>query len=344
MARVLWLSNETPDPQGQGGQRRQFFQISSLKHAGHAVTVVSLAGLQTDDELRKISTVRRTRTHIAGRFRSPIHDSLLRRLATSPWDLVVVAHTESWPTFLPLLEKVSAPVWVDLHNVLGHQDGQQTAWWRVEEDILRRADVVSICSVQEESRVRAQHHFHTAALRLMPHGVESSEWTAVRRPAERPVVKTFGSWGWGPNRRGLDWLIREVWPHVGIDQARLEIAGSAAELPRDRLPNIDFVGRVPRLDAWLADAWAVVVPVLDGVGAPVKYLEALASRAPVISTSDGSPSHQERALLVSDDPRQWALTLRRLLHGSPPKDTTMQVDDVSWLSASDPLLSHLEGR
>lgn len=101
---------------------------------------------------------------------------------------------------------------------------------------------------------------------------------------------------------------------------------------------VDFVGRVPSLAEWIADAWVVVVPVIGGVGAPVKYLEALATGAPVISTTDGAPTGADGAVLVSDDPESWVKCLRSLLDGNPPPDSEFQLESFSWASTTSPLL------
>lgn len=55
MVAVHWVSNETPDQFGQGGQRRQFFQIQTLVEAGHTVRVVTLAGQQDDTSVRAVA-------------------------------------------------------------------------------------------------------------------------------------------------------------------------------------------------------------------------------------------------------------------------------------------------
>ena len=85
---VLWYSNETPDVHGQGGQRRQYFQIRSLVDAGHDVTVVSLAGEQDDASIRSLTEVRRLPGPAAGRrvpprLRPRRARGLLRRASTA---------------------------------------------------------------------------------------------------------------------------------------------------------------------------------------------------------------------------------------------------------------------
>lgn len=343
MAEVLWLSNETPDRNGQGGQRRQFFQLQEVSRAGHQVTLCSLDGPQDDTAVRQLATVLRTKTHWRGRVRRPGHRRLLDRLAEGRWDALVLAHTESWPTFRDVVTPARAPIWVDLHNVLGHDiHRRRTPWAAVEEAICGAAGVVSVCSDQERERLQEQQHDIRAQLTVMHHGIDPAEWTTPRTPARMPVVKLFGNWAWGPNARGLEWFLTEVWPAVEVAGARCEIAGSGVVLPRDTR-DVRFVGRVPALDAWTSNAWAIAVPVMGGVGAPVKYLEALATRAPVLSTPDGAPSASDAAALVSADPTRWAQALQTVLT-RPGGPVTTHVDEstFTWKNASAPLLRWLE--
>lgn len=346
MSKVLWLSNETPDQGGQGGQRRQFFQIRELARAGHRITVCCLSGSQEDLGLRAHADVVRTRTHWRGRVPRVAHQRLLRQLAAQEWGAVVLAHTESWPTFEGLIQAVPAPSWVDLHNVLGMDvSSRRTEWADVEHQICVKAAIVSVCSEAEQSRLLDQQPHPDAHLTVMPHGIDPGEWQAPRRPSEQPVVKLFGNWAWGPNRRGLEWFLSQVWPRLETTTARCLIAGSGADIPAGCRDSVTFVGRVPSLDVWTSDAWAVAVPVVGGVGAPVKYLEAVATHAPVLSTPDGAPTARHAAALVSADPQAWTSTLDALLgQSSPPPDTHVDLQELSWKKATAPLLRWLAER
>lgn len=345
MKRVLWLSNETPDPHGQGGQRRQFFQIREVARAGIPVTVCSLQGNQDDAALRQYADVIRTRTHWRGRFPRPGHHRLLRSLSSQDWAAVVLAHTESWPTFSFLLRRTVTPSWVDLHNVLGLDvDGRVTPWAKVEREICSSASMVSVCSEVEATRLRRQQPTIIGNLVDLPHGINLSEWQARRVPSKEPLVKLFGNWAWGPNRRGLEWFLTQVWPGLAEIGARCEIAGTGAVIPPTSR-DVTFVGRVPYLDTWTCDAWAIAVPVLGGIGAPVKYLEAVATRAPVLSTPDGAPNAHHAALLVSLDPHAWTSALNTLLgRDTPPRDSDIDLREFSWAAATAPLLAWLAER
>lgn len=344
MSRILWLSNETPDIHGQGGQRRQYFQIRELARAGHRVTLCTLAGPQEDASIRRHATVLRTASHWRGRIPRISHIRLLRKLLAQEWDLVIVAHTESWRTFGSALKTLRSRVWVDLHNVLGKSpDGLDTAWTPVETEICSTATVVSVCSEKEKERLLQQQPELSAELMVMGHGVDPEEWGAPRQPRAAPVVKLFGNWAWGPNQRGLEWFLREVWSRVASEGLACEIAGSGAHIPPEFQDSVHFVGRVPSLDQWACDAWVIAVPVIDGVGAPVKYLEAVATRAPVISTPDGAPIAPHAAALVSAEADAWVSEMNLLLgRGHPPVDNAVNIDDLSWERATSPLLRWLE--
>ena len=159
MTSVLWYSNETPDVRGQGGQRRQYFQIRSLVEVGHDVIVVSLAGEQDDTSIRALTDVRRLpgpgrwgrlppprrRDHASGFF-----DTIRR-------DRVVVAHIESWLHLRRRRISLHRPQLLDLHNVFSswyetqRQRRPSAGWRRLELAAAREFDQVSVCSARERT-------------------------------------------------------------------------------------------------------------------------------------------------------------------------------------------------
>jgi len=306
---ILWFSLETPDRHCQGGQRRQYFQIESLVRDGHDLRVLTLAGEQDDRSLRELVPVRRLDL-TSGSHRASLREKagLVLHLLRHRWSGVVVAHSESWPLGQRIAGLARAPVFVDLHNV--HSSWYRAAgdlersahFERIESDLLRRADVVTVCSRRESERLPGSN----ATVVVMPHGIDETEWRQGPSGQPRSIVKAFGNWSWQPNRVGLAWFLERVWPAVQTRRPELtcEIAGAAPEWPA--LPaGVRMVGRVPSIAEFVHDASAVVVPVVGGVGAPLKYAEALVSGVPVIATGEAAHGLEVLGGLVRDDPSEW---------------------------------------
>ncbi len=158
-----------------------------------------------------------------------------------------------------------------------------------------------------------------------------------------PVVKLFGNWAWAPNEAGLRWFLEEVWPRREERESwACQIAGTGVVGPLP--PGVVAVGRVESLSDFLADATVVAVPVRNGVGAPVKFAEALASGAPVLASLAGAPNLASLAACVSDEPSHWAHTLTDVLRrpdhyesvGRHARETVLR--DGSWPTVSSPLI------
>ena len=353
--RVLWVSNETPDPSGQGGQRRQYHQIRTLVRAGHQVVVSTLNGPQDPASIAALTEIQRATPMLRGRIPNPAHRVRLRRLAARRWDRIVVAHTESWPTWAPLLQLSSAPTLVDMHNVLSawHAAAGRTdvaEQWRAVEDQIIRSAAVSVCSTKE-----AQSLGDTGGtLLVVPHGLDPTEWALPPEPSATPVIKLFGNWGWEPNHQGLHWFLTQVWPRLATAGVlRCEIAGAGVDpsllsLIADDDVRLIWRGRVPSISHFLRDAWVVGVPVIQGVGAPVKFAEALASGIPVVATTDGAPSQDASYAFVSDSSDAWVRHLTSLVASPHPHrmqalDTrTLVLRELTWEHTTTPVLDWVE--
>nr|NLI51566.1 glycosyltransferase family 4 protein [Propionibacterium sp.] len=347
-AGVLWFSNETPDRFGQGGQRRQYFQIAALVADGHPVHVLSWTGPQDDSSIRRLCPV----TRIDRFARNPVRRAAavigaLLLAAARPWDCVVIAHAESWPFGRLLGRCARRPVLVDLHNVNSHwlstagDSVGASAARRTERSILRGADAVTVCADRERGFL--EQSGDASRVIVLPHGVAPDEWTT---PPVRPTatIKMFGNWGWPPNQAGLEWFLSVVWPLVRAEapEAIVEVAGTVP-------PGLCWpegsraMGRVPRLDEFCSDAAAIAVPVKAGVGAPLKFAEALASGIPVVATSEAAHGSASFGATVTDEPGEWVRALVNCLNHDPElraqalRARSQVLTKCSWAEASRPL-------
>lgn len=349
MSRILWVSTETPDRYGQGGQRRQYHQIRELVARGHDVEVLTLRNDQDDTSLRALVPVRRVR--VAWR-RWSLSENVRRmrnRIGRSECDVVVVSHVESW-WMLPEPFSLTVPVVLDVHNALSHwysarglRDEAESAR-ELEAIAFADAAAVMTCSALERDRVVDAHPDTTGKTIIAPIGIDPDEWPERTFPPAEPTVALFGTWSWHPNSLGLDWFARDVWPRVIEKEpaAKALVAGSGVTGEAEWPAGMTFVGRVPDIGDFTASAAVVAVPVIEGVGASMKFPEALMSGAPVLATTDGANGVATSPAFVSDDADQWAgyIVARirdRALAPRPNEARQFALEHLTWAKTVAPL-------
>lgn len=347
MARILWVSAETPDQGGQGGQRRQFHQIKGLIDLGHEVHVISLRSDQFVSSIREIASIRRFRVAVRGRSVRALLERMRRTIRSSDVDVIVVSHVDSrW--MLPGDIRAVRPVLLDVHNVL-------SSWYdtrgltelrddelEAEQEAFDISTAVMTCSTLEAERLRRSHPGLTLPVLVAPLGVDPREWPDEPMDREAPLVVAFGNWSWHPNHLGLQWLLDEVWPsvHAQVPGARLEIAGTGAD--RSVHPGVTVLGRIDDLAAFTARATVVAVPVFEGVGASVKFAESLATGAAVIATPDGANGTDAPPCLVSADATAWvewivARLCNRRSEPAPSPARAYALSNLTWAQAVAPI-------
>ena len=128
-----------------------------------------------------------------------------------------------------------------------------------------------------------------------------------------------------PNRSGLAFLLREVWPQVraAVPNATLAVAGTVcqglAEFGTEndlRGQGVYGLGRVDSLESEYARAAVCLVPLLVGTGIKIKLLEALGFGKAIVSTGvgiQGLESWAGETVLVADSAFSFAEAVTCLL-------------------------------
>jgi len=159
--------------------------------------------------------------------------------------------------------------------------------------------------------------------RYVPNAVDVAAIEPVTRRRDEKRVLVVGDFSYEPNRRALRFLLVDVLPQLRKLEpaARLAVAGKhAAELlPAD--DHIEHLGFVPRLAEAYAGADCVAVPLLDGGGTPLKFIEAMAYGVPVVATAvaaRGLSVRPERHYIEADGGPAFAAAIARVLEGGAP--------------------------
>jgi len=357
MARLTVLTSRLPFPPREGHQLRSWHLLKALAER-HDVRLLSF--LRADDTpddagplremLVSVDTFRipaetsrmalaaavargtlGAAPFLAAKYSAPALRARLAELAAQS-DLVHV-------DMLPLMSAIDVvpagvPVVLNAHNVehrllearanmethplarrfLGGQVPKLRAF---EQAACRRADAVLACSDDDAAALHALAP--GTRLQVVPNGVDLDANQPVTQPPAGDLV-FVGQMGWFPNRDGVEWFMRDVFPRILAHRptTRFTIVGKAQGLvaPDNVAANVTLAGFVPDLRPLVHDAAVYVVPLRAGSGTRLKVLEAMALGKAIVTTQIGSEGinlADNESALYADDAESFAAKVCELL-------------------------------
>jgi glycosyltransferase involved in cell wall biosynthesis len=192
---------------------------------------------------------------------------------------------------------------------------------RFERGVLARSSEAWMVSEADEAAAREL--CPQARLRLVPNVVDVSAIAPVTPDVSAQRAVFVGNFSYEPNRNGLRFLLDDVMPRVWVQlpDARLRLVGAGLEAPPSDDPRVEAPGFVEDLADAYADVSAVVVPLLQGGGTPLKFVEGLAYGLPVVATpraAAGLAVRDGEQCLLADGADAYAEALTRVLRDGAP--------------------------
>jgi polysaccharide biosynthesis protein PslH len=191
-----------------------------------------------------------------------------------------------------LLVGVGRPFVYCAHNVesafrasLGDRDlGSAETLRRFERRLLETAS--ESWMVSERDMGLARELCPQARLRLVPNAVDVSAIEPLSPDPAALRAVFVGSFDYEPNRRALRFLLDDVMPRVWerLPAATLRLAGAGLDSAPSSDPRVEALGYVDRIRDAYAGCTCALVPLLEGGGSPLKFIEALAYGLPVVAT------------------------------------------------------------
>jgi polysaccharide biosynthesis protein PslH len=250
------------------------------------------------------------------------------RLANAPGCVRVVADGPIAAAALTGLAN-KRPVIYNAHN-LESSFRHELDPGRRQRDALRsfeRGLLVRACEswmVSNADMAAARELCPDAALRYVPNVVDAAAIKPVVPATAERCALFVASFGYEPNRVGLRFLLDEVFPRVWaqLPDARLTLVGAGLQGPPSSDPRVQALGFVEDLASVYAGASCAVVPLLQGGGSPLKFIEALAYGLPVIATARAAAGLEVRAgehCLLAGDGQAFAAALVGVLRDGAPE-------------------------
>lgn len=350
--RVLILCHKPPWPTVDGGTFATARMAEGLASRGHEVEVLALAtakhprcgvgpeGLRFDTVdvdtrprvMAALVNLGQLEPYQLQRFFSKRAAELVtRRLREREPDVVQLDGVGVLPYLSLVRESSNAAVIYRAHNV-EHQVIRNRAtaspspfvWWlRVQAGRLKRAEMAAC---REVDGVVAISEPVAAFCRQWSSG--PVEVIGVGLPIEEKVPEHgsstdlvhLGAMDWPPNREGVQWFVREVWPALRLRHPDLKIhlGGRHSMNLRTILdsPGVVVDGEVASAADYLTSHGLMVVPLLSGSGIRVKIVEGMALGKAIIASPvavEGLGVEAGRHLLVAEDPVRWVEAIDRCL-------------------------------
>ncbi len=163
-----------------------------------------------------------------------------------------------------------------------------------------------------------------ARVHVVENGTDTAYFRAGPDPAgSAPNLIFVGGMSWYPNRDGVAWFLRDVWPRIRRERPDATVtfvgshpsAGAVAAAAADP-EHVTVTGLVEDIRPLVQAAAVFFVPLLVGGGTRLKVLDAWAMQKAVLSTSvgcEGLHAEAERDVCVADTPEAFAAAAVALL-------------------------------
>ncbi len=359
MMRVLLLTQVLPYPPDSGPKVKTWNVLKYLAHR-YEVTLVSFVRGDQAADVRHLEAYCQA-IHTVPMQRSIRHDGLAMvhsLLGNQPWMMVRddrpamrqlvdrlasqtrfdIAHADQLNMVQYAARVPGARKVLDAHNALWllykrlwQTMGPGPRRWLLGRDwqllksyegrMCRECDGVLVVS-EEDKAALLEAAGRAVDMTVVPIAVDTDEVTPVPRHAGADHIIHIGTMYWPPNIDGIQWFIREVYPHIRAKRPDAVFDVIGARPPQEIVAmggdgtGINVTGYVDDPTPYLEHAGVMVIPLRAGGGMRVKILNALAQGMPIVSTSLGSEGiavTHGQDIVIADRPDEFAEAVLRVL-------------------------------
>jgi polysaccharide biosynthesis protein PslH len=359
--KILLLTNKSPWPPRDGGASATMGMIDGLVTSGESVSVIAIntlkhfavlsepvpsavKGIKLVPLNTRINPVKLAVNFLFSsypyslkRFVSPSISKIISSELSDSYDLVQIEGL-AMTAYLPeIRKKFQGKVVYRPHNVenriwemtaVGEPDRFKRKYFRIlaertaelERKIINSFDGIAAMSDSDlDWFSKVGMNIPSAVIPPVPYGLNPGY-------SEGDPAKIFflGALDWRPNKEGLIWFLKRVWPKVSSDFPFVEfhIAGRNPSKQLSKIcrgKNIVFHGEIASAAEFIRKAQVMVVPLFSGSGVRIRIIEAMSLGKSIVASplaAEGLLYTEGRDLLLARDEKDFAETIGRLLTDS----------------------------
>lgn len=211
---------------------------------------------------------------------------------------------------------------------------------QVEEKILKSSDGIICISQKDIDYFKNVMKIQTKMILSKPH----YRYTCVK---EAESIKKFnkrllivGTMSWFPNIKGTLFFVNNVFSklHQRDNEYQLFIVGKNPTIEIAKLQQKDngitVTGYVDDLDVYYSTCDIAIIPIFEGTGIKIKFIEAVGKRIPVIVSSFVAKDYEGVDLLVADSFDQYASILEKFENNYEYRKKAYDLSDKIYASLS----------
>jgi len=190
----------------------------------------------------------------------------------------------------------------------------------------RVADMVDCnITVSEEDKRTLLQICPNAKIKVVPNGTDTDYFRPIHQLGNRYGLVFAGSMSWFPNKDGMIFFAREIWPRIkgAVPEVTMEVIGSDPPQEVLELAQNDkafkVLGFVDDVRPHIDRAAVYVVPIRVGGGTRLKILDAMAMGKAIVSIAVGAEGLRVadgKDILIADDPNMFTQKVVELI-GDP---------------------------
>lgn len=140
-----------------------------------------------------------------------------------------------------------------------------------------------------------------------------------RSKIKENMILLLGDWTWHPNKAGLDWFLKSVYPLLIEYKINFKINVIGRGLLSDYFSNYHYMkyhGFVEDINLYYHNSKLMIAPLIYGAGTKVKIIESMSNTLPVVTTkygNEGLNAKENLEIIIADEADQFAKMIVELL-------------------------------